>query len=72
MAGTKTGSPLIIHLVRKICKTVAVYGASDLASKTSNEYKAAVLALVAACAIFEAADNEPGQIDRVAPDGPED
>ena len=65
MAGSKTGSPLIIKLVRKICKTVAVYGASDLASKTSDAYKAAVLALVAACAVFEAADNEPAQIDRL-------
>ena len=72
MAGSKTGTPLIIHLVRKICRTVSVYGASDLAARTSTAYRAAVLALVAACAVFEAADNEPAQIDRTAPDGPED
>jgi hypothetical protein len=51
---------------------VNVHGASDLAAKTSSGYAAAVLALVAACAAFEAADNFPGQIDRIAPDGPED
>ena len=72
MAGSKTGSPLIIQLVRKICRTVSKYGAADLAAKTSPAYQAAVIALIAACAVFEAADNEPGQIDRVAPDGPED
>jgi hypothetical protein len=72
MAGSRTGTPTIIRTARVICRMVNVHGASDLAAKTSSGYAAAVLALVAACAAFEAADNFPGQIDRVAPDGPED
>jgi hypothetical protein len=72
MAGTRTGTPSIIHLVRKICRLIGTLGATDLSSKTSVEYAAAVFALVAVCAAFEAADNFPAQIDRVAPDGPED
>jgi hypothetical protein len=72
MAGSKTGTSTIYHLARKICKMVQVYGAADLASRTSDAFAAAVVALVAACTAFEALDNFPFQIDRVAPDGPED
>lgn len=72
MAGSKTGTSTIYHLAKKICKMVAIYGATDLSSRTSAEFAAAVAALVLACQAFEAADNIPFQIDRVAPAGPED
>jgi len=72
MAGSRTGTSTIYYLARKICKMVSLYGASDLASRTSAEFATAVTALVAACHAFEALDNFPFQIDRVAPAGPED
>lgn len=72
MAGSRTGTPTIIRLSRKICKLVANYGASNLAASTSSEFATAVVALTVACAAFEAADNFPAQIDRVNPAGPED
>jgi len=46
MAGSKTGTSTIYHLAKKICKMVNVYGASDLASRTSSDFAAAVAALV--------------------------
>jgi len=72
MAGSRTGTPSIIHLVRKICRLKANFGAADLSAATSPEFAAAVTALTVACAVFESLDNFPAQIDRVAPDGPED
>lgn len=68
----RTGTPSVIALARKICRLVAVYGAFDLEAKTSPAFKLAVDALVVACHAFEAADNYPGEIDFVAPEGPED
>lgn len=67
MAGSKTGTPTIIRLTRKICRLVAVYGAGNLASTTTAEFAAAVLALVTACHAFEALDDQPGQIDSTEP-----
>lgn len=67
MAGSKTGTPTIIALTRKICKMVAVYGAGNLASTTTPEYATAVFALVAACQAFEALDDFPAQIDSSGP-----
>lgn len=72
MAGSRTGTSTIYHLARKICKMVALYGATDLSSRTSADFAAAVSALVLACNAFEALDNFPFQIDRIAPAGPED
>lgn len=69
---TRTGTSSIIVLARKICKMVAIYGASDLSARTSPAYQAAVFALVSACAVFEAADDKPGEVDRTPPAGPED
>lgn len=63
MAGSKTGTPTIIRLVRKICRVRSVFGAGDLATKTTPEYAAAVAALAIACAAFEALDDFPGEID---------
>lgn len=67
MAGSKTGSPTIIKLARHICRVRSRYGASDLATKATPEFEAAVTALAVACAVFEALDDYPGQIDSSAP-----
>jgi hypothetical protein len=72
MAGSKTGTPSVIKLARKICRLVNKYGASDLEAKTSVAFRAAVVALIAACAAFELADDWPGEVDQTAPLGPED
>jgi hypothetical protein len=72
MAGSRTGTSTIYYLAKKICKMVGVYGAGDLSSRTSPEFAAAVAALVLACQAFEALDNFPFQVDRIAPAGPED
>lgn len=67
MAGSRTGSATIIKLSRWICRLVAIYGAGDLATKATPEFRTAVLTLVAACQAFEALDDFPGQIDSTAP-----
>ncbi len=67
MSGTKTGSTTIIKLVRHICRIVAIYGASDLATRTTPAFQAAVLGLTAACDAFTALDDFPGQIDATEP-----
>lgn len=72
MAGYRTGTPTIIKFARKLCQVYHKLGAADLEAKTSPAYKAAVVALALACHAFETADNFPGQIDSVAPHGPED
>ena len=72
MAGSKTGTPSIIRMARKVCQLYHKWGAADLEAKTSPAFKAAVVALAIACAAFEAADNYPGEVDSVAPAGPED
>lgn len=71
----RTGTSTIISAARTICRMVAIYGANDLAVKTTPEMAAAVSALVVACTAFEALDDQPGEIDNVAPlrpgeDGP--
>jgi hypothetical protein len=72
MAGSRTGTSSIYYSARKICRMVHQYGAIDLAARTSEEFALAVSALVLACTAFEALDNFPFQVDRVAPAGPED
>lgn len=72
MAGRRSGTPTIIMAARLIAKMVHVFGAWDLLSKTTPEFQAAVQALVAAVAAFEALDDAPGEIDNTAPRGPED
>jgi hypothetical protein len=72
MAGSRSGTPTIIKLSRKICRLKNVWGAANLEAATSPEFAAAVAALVIACQAFEALDNFPAQIDLVAPAGPED
>lgn len=72
MAGSRTGTPSIIKLARKICKLKNLLGASNLAASTTPEFAAAVAALVVACAAFEALDDFPAEIDTSSPYGPED
>ena len=71
----RTGTSTIIQASRKICRMVAIYGASDLATVTTPAMAAAVTALVVACQAFEALDDHPAEIDNIAPlrpgeDGP--
>lgn len=72
MAGSRTGTPTIIKLARKICRLRATWGASNLAAATTAEFASAIAALAVACAAFEALDDQPAQIDSVEPFGPED
>lgn len=72
MSGSRTGTPTIIKLARKICKLKGLLGAFDLEVRTTPQFAAAVTALVVACEAFEALDNFPAEIDFVAPNGPED
>lgn len=72
MGGSRTGTPMIVTLVRHICRVYGRFGAADLAAKTTPEFAAAVATLVAACAVFEALDDQPYQIDNTAPRGPGD
>jgi hypothetical protein len=51
---------------------VGVYGAPGLSAATTPEFAAATLALVAACNAFTALDDNPAQVDRTTPYGPED
>lgn len=68
----RTGTPSIIALVRRICYYVGRYGAGNLSAATTPEFAAAVLTLVAACNAFTALDDNPAEIDRTSPYGPED
>lgn len=72
MAGSRTGTPTIIKLARRICRLKSLWGASDLEASTSAGFKTAVDALVVACLAFEALDDFPAEIDATAPYGPED
>lgn len=66
MARTVNGSSTIILSARRICRMVGKYGTGGIAAATSNTpaYLAAVVALVAACQVWEALDDYPGQIDQ--------
>lgn len=72
MAASRTGTPTIIRLARKICRVRALYGASDLTAKTSSDFASAIAALAVACAAFEALDDFPAEIDSTTPFGVED
>jgi hypothetical protein len=67
MAGSRTGTPTIIKLARRICKLKAIWGAGNLEARTTPEFAAAVAALATACAAFEALDDFPAQIDNTGP-----
>jgi len=63
----RTGTPSIIKLSRHIARILNKHAAFDLASKTTPEMAAAILALVAAVTAFEALDDYPGEIDSTGP-----
>lgn len=67
MAGTRTGTPTVIRLARKICRVVAIYGAGNLSTVATVEFAEAVQALIVACQAFEALDDVPGEIDSTVP-----
>lgn len=67
MAGTKTGSPTVWRLVRKICQVVRRYGARDLATLTDPDIATAVGVLVIACEAFLISDDFPAEIDATPP-----
>jgi hypothetical protein len=64
MASSRTGTPTIIKLSRRICRIRGRLGASNLEARTSTEFAAAVALLAIACAAFELTDDQPGQIDQ--------
>lgn len=72
MASSRTGTPTIYQAAKKICRMVNLYGAADLVARTTPEFGAAVTALVVACTAFNLLDDQPFQIDFIAPLGPED
>lgn len=69
---TRTGSSTVIRLTRKICRVVGTYRAADLPVRTTTQFAAAVNVLIAACQAWEALDDQPGEIDAVAPLASED
>lgn len=72
MARTVNGVSTILYASRIICRMVGRFGVAALAAATTPEMATAVTGLRDACMAFDALDNYPGQIDKVAPDGPED
>lgn len=72
MARQVNGTSSILSGSRLICRMVGRFGVARFTANTTPEFGAAVAALVVACQAFEALDNYAGQIDKVAPDGPED
>jgi hypothetical protein len=66
MARNVNGSSTIIVSTRRICRMVGKYGTGGIASATSSHpaFLAAVIALVAACQVWESLDDFPGEIDQ--------
>lgn len=72
MARTVDGVSTVLRGARLICRMVGRFGTAGLAARTTPAYTAAVIAFVTACQVFEALDDEPGEIDNNAPYGTED
>lgn len=72
MARDVTGTSSILAGARIICRMVRKFGTAGLAARTNADFADAVVALEAACAVLEAADDWVGQIDFTAGFGPED
>jgi hypothetical protein len=66
MSRTVDGSSTIIASTRRICRMVGKYGTGGIISATSGHpaFAAAVVALVAACQVWEALDDFPGEVDQ--------
>lgn len=64
MAKVKSpGVPSMIAAMHVLCRLVRKYGTAGVALKVSPSVAAALVALDAACRIWENADNYPGQTD---------
>jgi hypothetical protein len=63
----RDGTSTILRGARLICGAVGKYGTTGLASSAAPEFVAAVLALHAACTVFNALDNNPSERDTVEP-----
>lgn len=73
MAAIRTGRASLLAAIYLLCRLYNKYGAGPLVSATGNADWATILPLVRnACEVFRAGDNFPGEIDPIAPDGPED
>jgi hypothetical protein len=69
----RTGKMVILLLARQICRKVGRYGTSGVVAFTGSAALGTALEAVrVACMAWEAGDNYPGEVDDVAPDGPED
>lgn len=69
----RTGRASLLAAVFLLCRLFNKYGAGPLVSATGNPDWATILPLLrTACEVFQAQDNFPGEIDPIAPDGPED
>lgn len=66
------GTSSILEASRWICRIAGRFGTSAFGAATSDEFRAAVDALVIACNAFTALDDHPGEIDESLPLGKED
>lgn len=68
MSRNVDGSSTIIQSTRRICRMVGKYGIGGITAATNSTpaFAAAVVALVAACQVWEALDDYPGEIDQTA------
>lgn len=73
MSAAFRGTSSQVKLMRQLCHFVGKYGVAGIVVRTgSPAIGAAMEALRVACMIWESLDNYPGEIDSLAPDGPED
>lgn len=72
MGRTVDGVSTIYVAAKVICRMVKRFGTSALAVRVSEEFAVAVVALVAACDVFDASDDQPLKVDRLTPFGHED
>lgn len=72
MAGSRTGTPTIVHLALKIAKVYQKYGASDLATATNVDFQTCVVNLIQCAVALALTDDFLLQVDRTGPAGPED
>lgn len=69
----RDGKKVILAVARKTCRLVGRYGTAGVIAYTASPALGAALEAVrTACMAWEALDNYPGEIDEIAPDGPED
>lgn len=63
----RDGTPTVIKLSRKIARIAGERTLASLATATTPEFAAAIGVLVAAVAVFEALDDQPGEVDSTFP-----